>query len=191
MLEAARTLSKQPDPFEPETPDRRAFLRVVVYGGVVAGAAGLGLVAQIPVASGAKGPETLPLLPMAGLAKLEKDKPVPVEITLSRRDGWRVRSRTQRVYFLRTGDGDKAAAFSAFSAVCPHAGCEVGFHDKQYVCPCHNAKFDAAGVKLSGPAPRGLDPLALSVAEREGASWLFVAWQEFVVGIEDRVPKTT
>jgi Rieske Fe-S protein len=183
-------LSKAKQSPVPE-PERRDFLRVAVYGGIVAGAAGLGLIAQFPVEVAASGAATLPLIPLSSLGTLETGKPMPLEVSLARRDGWRVRTLARRVYLTRKGEGDKAESFTAFSAVCPHAGCEVGMGDKEYVCPCHNAKFDAEGAVKSGPAPRGLDALQLSVAEREGAPWLFVAWQEFVVGIKDRTPRTT
>lgn len=180
--------AKQAPPPEPE---RREFLRVAVYGGIVAGAAGLGLIAQFPVEVAAGAPATLALIPVASLGKLETGKPVALEISLARRDGWRVRTLAKRVYLTRRAEGDKAENFTAFSAVCPHAGCEVGMGDKEYVCPCHGAKFDGDGAVKSGPAPRGLDPLQLSIADREGSPWLFVNWQEFVVGTKDRTPRTT
>lgn len=189
MLETRQALSKQAP--EPETPERRAFLRVAVYGGVLAGAMGVGLAAQIPVVASPAGTTVLPLWPVADLARLENGIPQTMEVTLARRDGWRVRSTTRRVYVTRTAPGEVAGSFSAFSAICPHAGCEVGLGNKEYVCPCHNAKFDAQGAVLSGPAPRALDTLALSIAERDGAPWLHVEWQEFVVGIKDRVARTT
>lgn len=183
-------MSKAKQPPVPE-PERRDFLRVAVYGGIVTGAAGLGLVAQFPVEVAAGAPATLPLIPVAALSRFETGKPVPLEVSLAKRDGWRVRTLARRVYVTRKAEGDKAESFTAFSTICPHAGCEVGMGDKEYVCPCHDAKFDGEGAVKSGPAPRGLDPLQLSVAEREGAPWLHVAWQEFVVGTKDRTPRTT
>lgn len=178
-------------PVQPEEPDRRAFLRVAVHGGVLLGAAGVGCFAAWPRAGGSGGGEVLPLAAMPALAKLEKGAPQRFEVTLARRDAWRVVSRTQRVYLTRVADGDKPESFTAFSSVCPHAGCEVEQAGKEYVCPCHDAKFDTAGAVTGGPAPRGLDPLALSVAERDGQPWLHVAWQDFVIGIEERTPRTT
>ncbi len=47
--------------------------------------------------------------------------------------------------------------FAAVSTVCPHLGCLVKREeDGKFVCPCHGSKFDAAGKVLSGPPPRGL-----------------------------------
>lgn len=47
------------------------------------------------------------------------------------------------------------SGFKAFSAVCTHLGCLVRWDQSQkvFVCPCHAAKFDAAGKVVSGPPP--------------------------------------
>ena len=77
------------------------------------------------------------------------------------------------------------------SPICSHAGCTIEYHEKdsQFVCPCHDAKFKIDGTRVDGPAPRDMDPLGISIAEYEGKSWLFVDWQEFVVGTEERTPR--
>jgi thiosulfate dehydrogenase [quinone] large subunit len=47
----------------------------------------------------------------------------------------------------------------AHSAVCTHAGCEVGYQGGQIVCPCHGSVFDAkTGAVITGPAVTGLSP---------------------------------
>ncbi len=48
---------------------------------------------------------------------------------------------------------------TAFSAVCTHAGCSVGYEGGQIVCPCHGATYNAqTGAVEGGPAPQGLAP---------------------------------
>jgi thiosulfate dehydrogenase (quinone) large subunit len=57
-----------------------------------------------------------------------------------------------------------ADTFRAFSAVCPHAGCQVGYSRSadEFVCPCHGARFDATGSVLQGPANRSLSAIAIT-----------------------------
>ena len=59
--------------------------------------------------------------------------------------------------------------FVAFDAVCPHAGCTVGYDPAQKViiCPCHGSQFSAStGAVEVGPAPTGLTKLGIA----EGAN---------------------
>ena len=54
---------------------------------------------------------------------------------------------------VRHDDG----SLSAFSAVCTHAGCTVGYQGGEIVCPCHGGTFDASsGAVVSGPPPTAL-----------------------------------
>jgi thiosulfate dehydrogenase [quinone] large subunit len=47
----------------------------------------------------------------------------------------------------------------AYSAVCTHAGCTVGFSGGTIACPCHGATYDPnTGNVTGGPAPQGLSP---------------------------------
>lgn len=64
--------------------------------------------------------------------------------------------------------------FVAFDAVCPHAGCQVGYAVAQnlIVCPCHGSEFAAAtGQLLRGPATHGLTTLSV-VEGRDGNLYL-------------------
>jgi thiosulfate dehydrogenase [quinone] large subunit len=54
--------------------------------------------------------------------------------------------------------------FVGYDAVCPHAGCQVGYAPsaKMLVCPCHGSEFQVAtGQVITGPAPHGLTPLSI------------------------------
>jgi cytochrome b6-f complex iron-sulfur subunit len=57
----------------------------------------------------------------------------------------------------------------ALSAVCTHVRCILGFDPARriLVCPCHDGRFDLSGNVLSGPPPRPLPSLAVSVRAGE------------------------
>ena len=57
--------------------------------------------------------------------------------------------------------------FVAYDAICPHAGCTVGYAPgaKLIVCPCHGSEFDpATGAVVSPPASAGLTPIHVAVS---------------------------
>ncbi len=59
----------------------------------------------------------------------------------------------------------EAGHFVAFDAVCPHAGCTVGYLESQKIiaCPCHGSEFNPTnGAVIQGPATRGLRELTIA-----------------------------
>jgi hypothetical protein len=67
-----------------------------------------------------------------------------------------------------TGEGTQVNV-RALSQVCPHLGCRPNpcLEDFWFRCPCHQSRYDRLGIKpagtLFGPAPRGMDRLAIEV----------------------------
>ena len=63
---------------------------------------------------------------------------------------------------IRAGDG----SLTAFSAVCTHAGCTVGYENGVIICPCHGGEYDPkTGEVIAGPPPAGLEPKKVIEAE--------------------------
>lgn len=63
-----------------------------------------------------------------------------------------------------------AAGIVAYSAVCPHAGCDVtNWHaaTQRLECPCHFSQYDpkAGAAVVGGPSPRPLPALPLKTAD--------------------------
>lgn len=53
----------------------------------------------------------------------------------------------------------------AMSSVCTHLGCIVTrLENGEFLCPCHGSVFKVDGKVIGGPAPKGLNWLALSLA---------------------------
>lgn len=66
--------------------------------------------------------------------------------------GLAVHLSSRRLWVFSDQDG-----IAAVSTVCPHLGCLVLRKDSgEFLCPCHGSKFNATGKVLSGPPPRGL-----------------------------------
>jgi hypothetical protein len=66
-------------------------------------------------------------------------------------------------------DGEGILNVRALSQVCPHLGCRPNpcIEDYWFHCPCHQSRYDRLGIKAAGvdfgPAPRGMDRLAVEV----------------------------
>jgi cytochrome b6-f complex iron-sulfur subunit len=58
------------------------------------------------------------------------------------------------------------AGYVALYQKCVHLGCRVPWctSSQWFECPCHGSKYSRVGEKKGGPAPRGLDRFALSIA---------------------------
>ena len=54
---------------------------------------------------------------------------------------------------------DSEGNLKAFSAVCTHAGCTVGYEGGVIYCPCHGGEYSAeTGEVIAGPPPSALTP---------------------------------
>ena len=57
-----------------------------------------------------------------------------------------------------------AGTFLAYSGVCTHNGCTVGYDEAaaEFACPCHGARFEVAtGEPVQGPAQQPLAKIAV------------------------------
>jgi Rieske Fe-S protein len=123
-------------------------------------------------------------LDVARLESLPEGKPVRVTVKAPmRRDAWTAFTDVTLggCWLVRQGDEVRA-----LSTICPHAGCAVDWDDQghQFVCPCHDSRFSAAGERRSGPSPRPLDTLEVDVKEGR----VSVAWRRFKTATSKKEP---
>ena len=82
-----------------------------------------------------------------------------------------VRLADRRASPIRTGDPGLVlqpakGRFVAYNAICPHAGCTVGYSPAAslIVCPCHGSEFDPnTGAVVAPPASHGLRSIQVAV----------------------------
>jgi menaquinol-cytochrome c reductase iron-sulfur subunit len=167
-------------PLEPST--RRSFFAVLV--GAISAVVGAMLAVPLvrfvldPVLHGGGGADWFALGSSEELAAAAE--PVRAEVSFRRVDGWRATTVKQTVWVTRGAKG----ALVVLSGTCPHLGCVATWHGDggRFICPCHNGNFDRHGGLLSGPPPRGLDPLPVKI---EGGK-LWVKYQYYRQLVPDR-----
>lgn len=76
-----------------------------------------------------------------------------IEVTFSEMPGKGKVIFSQGVYLVGLTKGIKA-----FSARCPHLGCQLTFDETEhrFQCPCHGSLFSIEGRWLEGPAKRDM-----------------------------------
>ncbi|MGH9326104.1 MAG: ubiquinol-cytochrome c reductase iron-sulfur subunit [Terriglobia bacterium] len=150
-------------PLPPEAPERRQFLGWLLGAGALV----VGVLLCVPLVrlvlyplfakSGASVWSDLgPLDQYNSLAS-----PVRRVLKIQYIDGWRQTVSQKVVYVTKSPQGK----LRVLTAVCPHMGCEVGWNPQldEFKCPCHGGTFKPSGQYVSGPPPRGMDGLPLTV----------------------------
>lgn len=118
------------------------------------------------------------------LAQLPVDHWHLVSLQVTRRDGWE-ESRVQHGAWVRRPK-DPSRPIEVLSSICPHLGCPLNWFPgrHEFICPCHGGVFNAQGKHIAGPPPRSMDPLDYRVEDGS----LFIRWQDFKVGVAERIP---
>jgi Rieske Fe-S protein len=157
----------------------------VLAGCATAAVAAVGVVPAVAFVTepGREGPVgEIPWMRVLRLDALEPARPAKVAIVGAEVDAW-ARSSDRwlgAVWLIR----DDEATVRAYSAVCPHLGCTIELAQDHFVCPCHDSDFDFRGDVLTGPSPRGMDPIPVQIAE----GWVSVRYQRFRQGTPERIP---
>lgn len=134
---------------------RREFVQIVV------GALGsiMGAVIGLPAIGYLISPalETQTSEVWISLGKLESyplNVPTLFNFTRTKVNGWEKTVNSYGVYVVRKSDQQ----VQVFSNVCTHLSCRVTWREdsQEYVCPCHDGRFNPQGVVTAGPPPKPL-----------------------------------
>lgn len=183
-----------------EGPQRRNFIYgtlAVMIGGILSVfpfAAGL-LVFLDPIIKSKKATGSghseggEPFRRVASVDSLPADgTPVQVPVIADKVDAWSrdINTPIGAVYLIR-----HEQSVQCFNAICPHAGCFVGFaaERKCFQCPCHTSSFQLDGARIMpSPSPRDMDPLEVDPEKlKTGEVW--VRFVNYYPGKEDREAK--
>lgn len=106
---------------------------------------------------------------------------LPIEII--RQDGWAKMRQSRSIWVFAKGTAP--SDLEVLSPICPHLGCPVAWlaNVSQFRCPCHGGTFSKDGTLVGGPPPRAMDKLEFQI--RDGHLW--VRWQDFRIGVPDRI----
>jgi Rieske Fe-S protein len=169
------------DPKKHIVVSRRSFFGALL----LVGSAGMGAILAVPVLRYvlyplyAKSKNTWsPIGEMNSFSNLSQ--PILSSLDLKQVDGWREVDSSEAVYVTKDAQGTLAV----LSSICPHMGCTVTWRDGQhdFYCPCHGSIFEADGKHVSGPAPRGMDPLPNKVEDGK----LLVKFEYFRENVPNR-----
>lgn len=167
---------------DPAEVNRRAFLA----RGIGAGIAFLATLLGIPLVGASVGPALRRVapdwVPLGRVDAFPEATPTSVEFSITLQDGWIQTKQIKAVWVVKQG----ADQVTVFNGRCTHLGCAYHWESSknQFLCPCHAGVFAKDGSVVSGPPPRGLDPLPSRIT----AGMLEAQYADFRLGISDRVP---
>jgi menaquinol-cytochrome c reductase iron-sulfur subunit len=143
-------------------------------------------------ADGAGGGEedSRPYLRVATVEALPPDgTPVQVPVIADLSDAWnREPNQPVGAVYLRNVNG----AVECFNAICPHAGCFVGYaaDRKVFQCPCHTSSFQLDGSRIMpSPSPRDMDPQKVDEEKLKQTGEVWVQFVNYYPGHAEREAK--
>jgi Rieske Fe-S protein len=183
--------------------ERRNFLRWAVHGlGAVFGAV-LGFPAVVYLIDPRNRPARAPdMRPVARYSELSLRVPKEVVIRETRQDAWTLHPDevVGRIWLVRLPDDAQGRPnVEVFTTTCPHLGCSINSTGREFLCPCHGARYELTGRaireeggrRIDNPAPRDMDSLKKELRPIPGALGdyeILVEYQKFKAMTERKEP---
>jgi Rieske Fe-S protein len=101
-------------------------------------------------------------IPLGPLDNFPEGAPTPFSFVRVDENGWVKTANSYGGYVVRSGE-----EVTAFSNVCTHLSCRVSWKEdvQDFVCPCHDGRFNIQGQVVAGPPPRPLDTYQTKVED--------------------------
>ncbi|NOY98434.1 MAG: Rieske (2Fe-2S) protein [Chloroflexi bacterium] len=135
---------------------RREFVKFVtlLLGSIMGAVVGLPIIGYL-IGPAVKTQKLDDWIPLGKLTDYPVGAPALFTFTRARVNGWEKTSNSYGVYVWRKSETDLVV----FSNVCTHLSCRVAWHTdaQEYICPCHDGRYDIEGNVTKGPPPRPLD----------------------------------
>jgi menaquinol-cytochrome c reductase iron-sulfur subunit len=144
---------------------RREFvaLTTAAVGVLIGAVVGLPAIAYLlePALKGGAGKDVW--LPLGKMDSFPVGTPTLATFTRSKVSGWEKSTTSYGVFVYRKSDTDVVV----YSNICTHLSCHVNWDEgkKEYICPCHDGRFDITGKVVAGPPPRPLDTYETKVED--------------------------
>jgi Rieske Fe-S protein len=153
---------------------RRDFVKVTTgaIGGIISAAIGVPIIGYLidpALRAGAKEA----WIPIGKLADIPVNVPSPFSFTRTQVNGWERTGVNFGGYVIRKSEDPKDILI--LSSRCTHLGCTVNWHEdaKEFICPCHDAKFSREGLVLGGPPPKPLNQYTDFKVDENGTLLIF------------------
>ncbi len=135
---------------------RRDFVTIVsaVLGTVIGAAIGIPAIGYL-ISPALKTEKSDTWIPAGNLEDYPIGAPTLFAFTRSKVNGWEKTSTSYGVYVVRKTESQ----IEVLSNRCTHLSCRVTWkpEENEFICPCHDGRFDIDGQVTRQPPPRPLD----------------------------------
>jgi Rieske Fe-S protein len=144
-----------------------------LVGGVVAAFVGIPAIAYL-IDPALKAGSKEAWVPIGKLADIPLGKPFPFSFTRVQVNGWERTATSHGGFVIRKSEAEDDLLI--LDSKCTHLACTVNWREdaNAFLCPCHDASFDAEGAVLGGPPPRPLGRYEEFHVTDEGLLEIFV-----------------
>lgn len=142
-----------------ESVSRRDFMKATVYfvGGIVGAAVGIPAIGYLidPALKGGGKEAWIPIGKMDDMPEI--GKPYPFSFTRVQVNGWERTATSHGGFVIRKSENPENILI--LNSRCTHLACTVNWKEDErvFLCPCHDASFDADGEVIDGPPPHPLE----------------------------------